>query len=449
MSGLIRSLSIAQRSLMAHQETLAVIGHNIANVSTPGYSRRVAELSPTPAIREGTLTFGTGVEVAQISRRRNAYLDREISRQKSLNNQWSVWQQDLQRLEALVGEPSDNGLGAVMDAFFDDWTELANQPESDGLRYVLVQEGERLSDRFQNLSKGMKTLQEDLDFRLEQGVNSLNQKLSQIAELNATVRNSQVRGDQAPDLRDQRDRLMEEVASITGAVAQEREDGVLLISMDGVQLVGDTGAVALETRRETSANGIASQVFANGRQIHISGGEFGGILQLHDEVIPDISGKLDNLALALVQEVNRLHSMGPDGIAFFSGTTAGNIQVSDDILLDPTRVNAGTTRDPGENDISVAIASLQDSPLPGLSGSTPSDYWTTWVGRVGTLSRRGEEETEASARFVESLEAQREAITGVNLDEEMMHLVMTERAFQAAARVFSTADDMLSDLLSI
>ncbi|MBD3335969.1 MAG: flagellar hook-associated protein FlgK, partial [Candidatus Eisenbacteria bacterium] len=303
MPGLIRSLEIARRSLLAHQGSLSVIGHNIANVSTPGYTRRTAVLEPSAATVENNLGFGSGVDLVQVSRQRDAFLDREVRRQKSLHGQWDVLRQQFSRLEALVAEPSDSSLGAVLDSFFDAWMELANQPESQTLRKVVVAEGQRLTERFQHLAAGIASIRGDSDERLAGLMTSLNQDLQEIARLNQSIQTAGLRGDQAPDLKDQRDALMERIVSVTGAAAREDDAGMVILSLDGHQLVDGVRALSIESRREVDDGGVIHRFYVRGREIHMNGGEAGGLEQMRDAHLPGLEGELDRLAQALAVEV--------------------------------------------------------------------------------------------------------------------------------------------------
>jgi flagellar hook-associated protein 1 FlgK len=449
MPGLIRSLEIARRSLLAHQGALAVYGQNIANVNTPGYTRQRPELIPGVSVPFGNLNWGTGVELAAISRQRDRYLDAEVARQKALRGQWTVLQEGLQRLEALVGEPQENGLGEALDAFFSAWSALANEPESLPLRRLVVEEGSRLARRFKSMAGDMARVREDQNRRLEELASTLQEKLRELADLNLRIGAAQMRGEEAPSLRDRRGVLVEELVALTGGQAREGQDGQVVFTVGGHNLVDGTQAVEIRAQRLYSEQGPRVELRVGQTPLQFPSGEAAGVLELRDTYLPELSDALDRLARTLAAEVNRIHTMGPSGVAFFQGEKASELTVAPELWEDPSLVNAGTTSESGRNDVAAALAALRDAGLPGLDGMTPGSFWSGWVTRLGSVSRRSREEQEAAERFVESLEAQREAKSGVNLDEELMNLVSSERAFQAAARLFATVDAMLEQLLNM
>src|SRR5690606_33845105 len=142
MSGLIQGLEIARRALLAHQAALNVTGHNIANVATEGYTRRSPVLVPMPPEQTPNGILGTGVRLEGVSRNRSFFLDTQLRKEASLAGRWESRSQVLQQIESLVAEPSDGGIGALLDGFFNAWLELSNQPEDAGTRAVVVQAGQ-------------------------------------------------------------------------------------------------------------------------------------------------------------------------------------------------------------------------------------------------------------------------------------------------------------------
>jgi flagellar hook-associated protein 1 FlgK len=432
---------------MAHQAMMNVFGQNIANVNTPGYTRQVGELTPSAAVRFGSLSFGTGVDLAGISRKRDLFLDREARRQMAFHGERQAFAEGLSQLEALLNEPSEHGLGSVLDGFFDAWNDLANNPEDLGARRILVEEGRRLAGRFRILHQGLQELRAQQDLRLEHLVIDLDGKLEEVASLNGGIRKAAIEGDSASALRDRRDVLLEEIVAWTGAQTREVADGSVVVTVDGQNLVEGGEALALEARR--TGGRLLLVVLGSDRQLRVSDGEIGGLLRLRDTAIPQVRDDLDRLAANLAQELNRLHAMGPSGLDFFSGSTAADLQVAEEVARDPSLVNVGTTTDAGQNDVAGAIAALRQRPLPGLSGSSPSEFWTQQVTRVGSMVRRETEEAQAASLYLESLEARRDAVSGVNMEEELVGLVTTEKAFQAAARYLTAVNGMLDELMSL
>jgi flagellar hook-associated protein 1 FlgK len=150
--------------------------------------------------------------------------------------------------------------------------------------------------------------------------------------------------------------------------------------------------------------------------------------------------------------VNALHQTGFDldgntGWLFFDGTDASNIALHSDIS-DPRRIAAsGVAGAPGNNGIALALVNLRNQPLGALGGMTLPQYYNALVGQVGNDARVSRNRAESQQLTLEHLHQIRESVSGVSLDEEAANLVKFQRSYQAAAKVISTFDSLIQDLL--
>ena len=163
--------------------------------------------------------------------------------------------------------------------------------------------------------------------------------------------------------------------------------------------------------------------------------------------IPAFQSQLDQLASTLASSVNRLHQAGPSRLEFFQGSTAADISVKADLTADPTQVNSGTTGDSGDNDIALAIGALGTAKLMSRGTATLASAYGSQVTSLGALSQQATQTSSNQNAAVQSLQAQRQSVIGVNLNDELTNMITTQQAYQAAARVFSTINSMLDDLL--
>lgn len=152
MAGTFFGLETARRSLKTHQYALHITGHNLANASTPGYTRQEVVLSPTNPFAKPSLNgantpgqLGTGVGIDMIRRVRDEYLDNNVRRAAADSAYWQEQVAFLQRAEASFAEPTSDGIGQRMVDFFKSWMDLNNTPQNPGIKAAVVQLGDELA----------------------------------------------------------------------------------------------------------------------------------------------------------------------------------------------------------------------------------------------------------------------------------------------------------------
>lgn len=137
--------------------------------------------------------------------------------------------------------------------------------------------------------------------------------------------------------------------------------------------------------------------------------------------------------------------------AYFTGTNASDIAVRDDLIANPSKLMVGRIENGTfvENATALEIAALQTKPLDELGGESLRSTWSNAVQRVANRTSSAITRVRATGVVRESLEAQRAAISGVSIDEEIINLLTYQRQFQGAARLIAIADEMFQTLLSV
>jgi len=313
----LRSLEIGIRAVRTQRQALHVIGHNIANVNTPGFSRQRAILATT--LSEGSM--GTGVKVESVQRLRDEVIDFYIREENPTLNRWKAKLEVLQGMEILFNEPSDNSIGKILSDFWDSWSDLANNPESGAARASVKEQGETLCEAFRSLYQNLKDLQIKIDEEIKTEVEQLNSIIEQIAHLNEEIEKIELGGKaQANDLRDKRDLLLDELSQLINFKYQEMQDHTLRISVYGQLLVSKATVSPFIT--EAGENGFLEVRWKDsGEKVIITSGKIKGLMEMRDEVIPGFLEQLDELASTLINEVNTLHrqGMGLDGTSKVTG----------------------------------------------------------------------------------------------------------------------------------
>jgi flagellar hook-associated protein 1 FlgK len=480
MSGISQLLETARRALLAQQYGMAVTGHNIANASTPGYSRQRAEFSTTSPISTSAGFLGTGVVVENVTRMRNRFIDQQIRSSNDSLGMAGAEYQILSQIEATFNEPSTSGLSGAMDRFFQAWQELSTQPEDVVARNEVMLQGKAMTENFHRLNTEMRTLRGSLGDEITSKLDQINTLAKDIARLNTDILAAGSGGQNPNDMRDLRDLKLEELSGLANITVSEDTLGSVNVAIGGTLIAGagDSRTLRAVPGTTTSINGTDFDQLrivtdkSNGNVI-LAGGEAGGLLKSYNSTIPESLGRLDRLAGAIVSGINEVHASGygrqnppRNGINFFMGTDAGSIAID---LTDrssgaapgtaPGIDNIATSSSPtagGNNDIALLIAGLDKKKpvLTGwgatlLDGLSISQYYNQTVVRIGSGVNSAGTMIESQELVVSQLSQQRESVSGVSLDEEMTNMIKFQHAFDAAARIVNTADEMFTTILGM
>ncbi len=441
-------IELGMRALRAFQIALDTTGHNVANVNTPGYTRRRVRFTNTPEWTiSPQLRVGTGVMAQSIQRLRDMMLEQRINTNAGEFARLDTLFQRLREIEGLFNEPSESGLSARLNALFNAFEELATRPDSMAARQQVLQSARALVETFRNLHANLSMAESQLQTQMTSTIQEANELARQLARLNEQIRSAHSSGAEASDLLDQRDRLLTRLSELIGARAHYANDGSVMVYVDGHTLVQDGAHFPLPTTLDIPNRALVGTPVP----IRIQSGQLRGLMDAHAN-LTSYRNDLNTLASTLISEVNAIHSTGygldnNTGYLFFSGTDASDIDLHSDIS-DPARIAAASIPDaPGNGGVAQALANLRNSPLPALGGLSPTQYYRTLIGRVGNDVQVSRNRTESQQLTVEHLYNLRESLSGVSLDEEAANLVRFQRSYQAAAKVVSTFDSLLQDLL--
>ena len=187
----------------------------------------------------------------------------------------------------------------------------------------------------------------------------------------------------------------------------------------------------------------------------ISGGELKGWIEARDSFLGGYMSELDALANTIRNDVNGAHTAGFDlngnaGTDFFTGTGAVDLAVNTTIAADTDLIAAAGAGEglPGGNGAAIAIANLQ-SAASMAGGSTYNEYFNSFVGRVGADVQTADFNHDHQSSMVQSLENYRQEVSGVSLDEEMINLVKYQHGYNAAAKLITTANEMIDSLMAL
>ncbi len=459
MSGLMGMLSGASRALDAQRFGLDVVGQNLANVNTPGYSKRITELAAVPALDRWSA--GGGVEIVGARSMRDRILDRRFREETSSERREYAIAEQLGMAEVALGQ-SGASLDRSLNDFFDAFATLADTPTSATARQQVILQGQTLSTAFRDMAGRMVDAQRDADFQVRSGVEQVNSLSDRIASLNAALTGTSPASPEGLHLRDEVNRTLEQMSEWVNVHAVEREGGGFDVALaNGSPLVvGDT-AYDLGVS-DLPPNGFAditsSGVVATGA---ITGGRLGGLVQVRDQHIGDYIARLDDMAFAVATEVNVLHQGGFDlsgnaGVAFFQPIGAAGAASA--IGMNPALIAAGgeslvaasgSATAVGDNQVARQLAALREGKILAGGTATASEGWARLVYRVGSDRQAAVNSQQTRDEIARQLRNLQDSVSGVSIDEEAADMVRFQRGYEANARFFSTIDATLETLLNM
>jgi flagellar hook-associated protein 1 FlgK len=462
MSGINGIMSMAGQALMTQQQAISVTSHNIANVNTPGYSRQRLNMTTNTPLNSSSGLMGNGVSATEIQRLYDRFIGNQINSESQGLGRWDAQKQAVERLELMFNESGGSGLSQAMSEFWNAWQALTNNPSGLTERQVLAIKGQVLATTFNKLDSDLTQVQQDLDFAIQGTVTDINRLSEQLADLNQKIISAEAGTHSANDYRDQRDLMLKELSELIDINAfEDANGGVSVLVANGRPLVAGTALWQLAT--ETNVSGLQDVVWVDdaGNTVNISdeilGGKLKGWLEARDIVITDYKNRLDTLAQTLMTEVNNLHQSGFDlnGIGdqvFFDGTgTAADIEVNANIAgdLDLIAAAADPLTFPGDNRNAIEIANLQHQFVMSGNTATFNDYYSSLVRDVGNEVLKSDTYYTHQSEMLAQLDNYRESISGVSLDEEMINLIKFQNAYTAAAKLVSTADELLQTVIQM
>ncbi|OPJ56054.1 flagellar hook-associated protein FlgK [Alkalithermobacter paradoxus] len=476
--------NIARSGLFTAQRALDVVGHNISNAQTPGYSRqRVEQSQLTPlAIPGGRGMLGAGVEARAVTQVRNEFLDVKYRNENNAFGEWKARYDTLSEIEAIINEPSNSGIRNVMDEFFGSIQELSKDPSSLTVRALVRQRGIALSNTINHMYNQFEKMTRDMDFAIRTTVSQINNYAKDIAKLNDAIYRFELDGSSANDLRDQRNLLIDELSKLVKVEMTEIKDPNLLNSGSGRMSILINGQ-ALVSHDKVDLLNIDNQIehpnvpgllirtlrWDSGSAINVDGlnGQLKAQLDMRDNEdgkakgIPYYIEKLNEFTKIFVEQFNNQHSKGyglddaGSGNNFFEigDVPAKSIKISNLIEQDLDYIAAASSSYPdgrgipGDGSNALLLSEVRDNHNMFAWGS-PDDFLKSLVSNLGVDAQEARRMTENQEVLLYQVDNQRQSISGVSLDEEMANMVRFQHSYNAAARMITAMDEMVDVIIN-
>lgn len=465
--GLASAFNTAAAGLTVTSRRAEVASSNIANAGSAGYARR--------EIVVGSNAAGSGPKVVDVSRQTNAWLtaDRRTAGAKAEASDFTAT--GLLRLEQAFGTLGEGySLTDLMDSFDAALIEAAASPESDATLLSVLTSAQALAEKFGDISETIRQTRAEADAEIGRAVDSLNDSLVKIDEFDRMILSARGAGRETASLEDQRQALVDEVATIIPLQEVARPDGTkALIALNGAVLLDGrpaefsfdpAGYVSASPDQALSGLQLNGKTISTGAGSLIAGGTLGAAFIMRDETTVELQGTLDGLAQSLISRLEAADTTRTGGEAgLFTDAGAALDASSVDGLAARIRVNTLADPDQGgslrlirEGFGAATVAAEGDSALlqslhEALSAENPLSLSGEAADLMASLStRRTTAESDLSLHSARaSVLAEAEAEIGVDTDQEMQDLLLIEQSYAANAKVLQVIDGLLATLLEI
>lgn len=367
MASTFAGFSIAKSGLSANQMALNTVSHNIANANTEGFARqRLTMYADKPdTFPSAPGTVGKGVRMDNVAQIRDEFLDFKYRGEKTKAGEYSALSGTYRTLEAIINEPSNSGIRTIMDDFFSALHELNKAPESLTTRALVRQRTIALQEAVGGMSQSFKKEQSNLNFEITVIADQINGYGKQIADLNKTIYSSELNGQSANDLRDQRNLVLDKLSELVDINYYEDSMGRFYVDITGRALVSHYKSDEIEIveravrKNPYDVDQLGDLTWKSGSTFDTTGGKLKALVDMRDNIegeqkgIPYYVDKLNEFVDTLATEMNRVHKSGYDltggtGVNLF---TVNNMTTAD---YEQSLIMGGFNNQPGV-DVSSAV----------------------------------------------------------------------------------------------
>lgn len=478
MGTISSAFNVIAGALNADQAALSVVGNNVANANTPGYTEERPNWSENVPVSINGVTYGTGVSETGSTSVRDRVLEQRLNQQQQLAAASTSRLASLNTIQALFTPDSGSSsssagdIGSDITNFFASFSSLEADSTNNALRQQVLSSATTLAGDISNAAASLNTQSAALDQEAAGVVAQVNGLTASIAQLNAQIQATSPNAD-AGTLEDQRQQDLSKLSGLIGINEITTENnGLSITTTSGQTLVSEgsndqmtTGLVNGVTHFFVGTTDITSQLTSGG-------GSLGGYLTARDQDIPKALTALDQLAYGISTAVNQQNNEGTDyygveGTGTNSSGTTGTGTSPLYIFTEPTQIagsaaamSVGMT-DPnqiaaasfgggsGDDSNAVIMAGLNDASSTAVQGKSPTDFFSNFVTTLGATVSEVQTDNTAQNASVTQLQNQNNALSAVNLNDEAVTMQQLERSYQAASQVFTILNTIIASALNL
>ncbi|HEY5315862.1 MAG TPA: flagellar hook-associated protein FlgK [Pirellulales bacterium] len=312
---LFGSIQLASNAMQAQQIGLQVVGQNIANANTPGYSREELQLTPSATATDGGVLTGMGVQIQGVVQDVNEFLNGQLWSANADAANGQTQQTTYQQLEGTLNALGTNSIGSQLDNFMSSINNVLDTPDDESMQNLAVLQGQSLAQGINTLSTSVDTMRSDLDQSVQGDVANANQLITQIATLNSQI--AQIQGgsstnSQAVGLLDQRNEAINQLSQLINIKTEFQPTGYVNIYSGGNYLVFQGQSNQLTTQTVDNRGVTVSNVVIAGTNapIEAQSGEIAGLITSRDSILGGFEDQLNQFAGTLASEFNKIYSSG-------------------------------------------------------------------------------------------------------------------------------------------
>lgn len=451
MGNLFASIGAAADSLRAFEQTLSVAGNNITNAQTPGYVRQRMALSARPLQLDSGLPGG--VSASGLVTTRRAYLENSVRMQVSREGYSAQQTFNFQQVEPVFDISAASGVAGALDGLqraFSQWSVTPNDQPS---RQNVLRRAQDVAHAFNFTAQALSNAAANADNELVQSVNAVNRIGRMLQNFNAELR-SDARKLDDPGLDAQVHAALEELAEYVDFTVIRPGDGTFSVYLGGqtpLALGGSLYPVSVEF-------GTGLPVIRDPEGADITGqftaGKIRALTDFRTGFLVDTVNELNFLAGQVADAVNIQLQAGvdlngqPPVLDLFAYDSAGGAAATLRLTgITAEELSAAAPEAPGGNANALALAGLFTS--RAVNNFTFTQYFGEIAGRVGKALSIARSDRQTQSQLVAQTKSLRDEASGVSLDEEAANLIVFQRAYQAAAQLIRTLDEMTETMINI
>lgn len=346
-------LSLAANTMFNNRKALEIIGQNIANAETPGYSRQEATMSlhtfgySLEPPSSGTLHLGS--KITEITRFRSEILDKSFRRETHYYGELNSKSQLLNEVAQIFNDDTSLGLVTHLNKFWQSWNEASAKPEDSALRSMVINQGEFLACSIRTKDHQLNELSARIGLDIRRDVEEMNSLIQQLAVINDEIAKSVPQTFPSNILLDKKDFIIDKLSEYANIQVNTSVKNSLSIYLDGSPVLVDKTAYSLTV--VANEDGSMKIVSALGRDVNVASGSIKGMMDIKNDYISRYRNELNEWTVAFMAEINDIHKVGygldgTTGKDFFKGTGVSNLQVainnSDHLALSVPTLTSGS-----------------------------------------------------------------------------------------------------------
>ena len=320
-------LSIGSGAVNAYRQALSTTSNNIANVNTPGYSRRELKIAESYPVEEGVFSFGSGAQAEAVGRAYDEFIERAL---RDATSELEVNEPVIEyanRIVDIMGTESVS-LANAMDEFFNAAEQLSTDPKSGPLRTEFLNTAEVVAARFNDISLQVDSIASESELAFRQSVDELNALSEQLLKVNQQLNRKTSSLDQPPSMLDQRDAILRDMSALVKLGVTELPSGQVMVNLGGpgrgfeIVTPSDSKDIGIFSSDKTGGTDLRLMLDPYGARRTLPsapGGTIGGAMVFRSEVLRPVRVGLDHLASTFAAEANQVHRSGLDAEGDFGG----------------------------------------------------------------------------------------------------------------------------------